>query len=417
MTVNPDGTIQEIRIDGVDTGNPHFGTINASYVLNRGYDYLQWTSPTTFEAGFYEAIYTPVNSPTDVRVNTFRVVGTAVSADRIEATWSIFGYHSYVDAVGDWQYQQYAWQGGTLVAESGGPGLTSPELDYDGDGVSDLAVYEVVGGLGLWSLQFTGGGAPITGRVFGDAASVPVRGDFNGDGSWDMAVYRSNGWWYVSTDLGFTGSAYPFGDANSIPAPGDYDGDGITDLAVYQRLPGPPFYQAGQWFIFSLAKGFLPSVQWGDVGYIPAPADYDGDGTTDVAVYNPTTGVWYVLYSGGAAPAMFIWGNSACDPLANDVDGDGSKEFTVYHYGSATPAEADWFMSSYLAPGIPFVPPINFGDSTSTPVSGGDFDGDGRDDTVVYKDGQWYIWNSSLGTVSSPTLGSATARPIPQFHK
>jgi len=41
MTVNPDGTIQEIRINGIDTGNPHFGIIDASYVLNRGYDYLQ----------------------------------------------------------------------------------------------------------------------------------------------------------------------------------------------------------------------------------------------------------------------------------------------------------------------------------------------------------------------------------------
>jgi len=136
-----------------------------------------------------------VNNPTDVKVNTFRVVGTALSANRIEATWSIFGYHSYVDGAGDWQYEQYAWQGGTLVANSGGgAGMATPELDYDGDGVSDLAVYKVVGGQGLWSIILSGGGAPITDRVFGDIASVPVRGDFNGDGNWDMAVFRSNGW-------------------------------------------------------------------------------------------------------------------------------------------------------------------------------------------------------------------------------
>ena len=359
-----------------------------------------------------------MNNPTDVKVNTFRVVGTALSANRIEATWSIFGYHSYVDGAGDWQYEQYAWQGGTLVANSGGgAGMATPELDYDGDGVSDLAVYKVVGGQGLWSIILSGGGAPITDRVFGDIASVPVRGDFNGDGNWDMAVFRSNGWWYVSPDLGFTASAYPFGDANSIPAPGDYDGDGTTDIAVYQEVAGLPYYEAGQWFIYSLTKGFLPSVVWGNANCVPVPADYDGDGTTDIAVYNPTTGRWYVRYSSGAAPSSFLWGNLACDPLAHDVNGDGAKEFTVYHYGSAIPTAADWYMSSYMNAGVPLVPPVNIGDPTSVPVSGGDYDSDGVDDYVVYKAGQWFIWNSSLGTVSTPTLGGPTARPIPQFHK
>ena len=58
--------------------------------------------------------------------------------------------------------------------------------------------------------------------------------DYNGDQISDMAVYKTtNGNWYIRTvsgDVLCWGTN--FGNAQMVPVPGDYDGDGAADLAV-----------------------------------------------------------------------------------------------------------------------------------------------------------------------------------------
>ncbi len=293
-----------------------------------------------------------------------------------------------------------------------------PELDFDGDGKSDPTAFGVNDGKGLWYILLSESGARKSGLQFGNADSLPIRGDFNGDGRYDLAVFQPGGMWYISYDLGNSAVAYSFGDANSIPVPGDYDGDGTTDLGVYQKQASAT-YPAGRWFVYSLKKGFISSTSWGNAAFRPAAADYDGDQITDFAVYNPDTGQWYVLYSSYTGRVLyrtaFRWGNANSLFIAADMAENFAKEYVAYNTATTTGSENNWYVAKSENAGIP-IRSTRFGNNNSIPVAG-DFDGDTRDDYAVFNDGQWYIWKSTTGSMWMPTVGSSWARPIPQFHK
>ena len=306
---------------------------------------------------------------------------------------------------------------GNIPANAADP-LAMPELDFDGDGKSDPTTFGIHDGKALWYILLTGDWSRKSGLQFGNADSLPVRGDFNGDGRSDLAVFQPEGLWYISYDMGRRTSTYTFGDSNSIPATGDFDGDGSTDLAVYQKTDGPG-YSAGQWYTYSLTRGDLAAPTWGNAAFNPAPADYDGDQITDFAVYNPGTALWYVLYSSYTGRTLyrseFYWGNANSIFIASDMTGSFAKEFIAFNTAPATSSEHNWYTSAAENAGIP-IQSTSFGNNSSVPVSG-DFDGDTIDDYAVFNDGQWYIWKSTTGTMWMPTVGSSWARPIPQFHR
>ncbi len=88
---------------------------------------------------------------------------------------------------------------------------------------------------------------------------------------------------------------------NDKPVPADYDGDGKTDFALFHP-------SEGKWFIRRSQTGYWQIIKWGLATDALVPADYDGDGKADVAVFRD--GIWYIRQStGGINYAYFGLGS------------------------------------------------------------------------------------------------------------
>ena len=93
-----------------------------------------------------------------------------------------------------------------------------------------------------------------------------------------------------------------------MPRAADYDGDGLTDIAVFRP-------STGVWYV-SRSSGGATSVSWGAPGDIPSSGDFDGDTRADLVVFRPSTGTWYVQRSGGGTTTL-SWGASGDYPIGS----------------------------------------------------------------------------------------------------
>ncbi len=181
----------------------------------------------------------------------------------------------------------------------------------------------------------------------------------------------------------------------------DFDADGKTDLSVFRP-------SEGNWYLNRSTSGFTVT-RFGLNTDVIVPADYDGDRRTDFAVWRPSNVEgqpdFYLLRSTDSTFSGIAWGTTSDTPVVADYDGDGKADFAIWR-----PASGDFYVRQSQSGGLRY---YRFGVTGDKPVSA-DYDGDGKADFAVFRpsNGNWYIARSIDNVAVTSNWGVSTDIPV-----
>ncbi len=160
---------------------------------------------------------------------------------------------------------------------------------------------------------------------------------------------------------------------------GDYNGDGTSDIALFRP-------SAGLWLVRGMTR-----VYFGSSTDFPVPQDYSGSGAWDIAIYRAAQSKWMAR---GVTTAWF--GKAVDVPIPADYDGDGKADCAVFR-----PSVGKWAVRG--------VTQAYYGLSTDYLVPG-NYAGDPRAQIAVWRasTGRWLVKDLTTLYYGGPTDG-----PVP----
>ena len=178
------------------------------------------------------------------------------------------------------------------------------------------------------------------------------------------------------------------------PKRADFDGDGKSDVSVFRP-------SEGNWYLNRSTAGFS-AVNWGISTDRLVPADYDGDGKTDFAIFRATADSsqpdFYVLNSQTLTVTGASWGIAGDIPIIDDYDGDNKDDIAVFRNSTKV-----FYIIKSNGGVFTFSRDSLFGTPTA-----GDFDGDGKADFATLNSNGWTVVFSTLNYESELSYGIGT---------
>ncbi len=306
------------------------------------------------------------------------------------------------------------------------------EGDFNGDGISDMVFFNPE--TGNWrAAQGQGNGGysfPVYGNRFkgyNNEAKIQwfkgnVTGDYNGDGKSDIAFFLpETKEFYVAEHTGTHFNFKNYGKLSHTDIDifkcewfsGDYDGNGLSDSVLFNEPTGEwilmrnmggrfEFIKFSQHFQNLYRDDYDPDMNMdssytadrteygkdrGKVHFLSG--DYNGDGRTDISIYDSRSGKWWVaenyrddyigfrlrwkLYKEFTAPEQALFGH---DRFSGDFNGDGFSDFLLFNR-----ATDEWIIGETLDGTIKFRLFSKLPEHKEiTRWLQGDFNGDGRTD-------------------------------------
>jgi len=197
-------------------------------------------------------------------------------------------------------------------------------------GGDTTGVFRPSNGLLYLKNQNTSGFANIA-INYGLAGDYPVVGDWDGNGTDTIGVYR-NGTFLLrnSNTVGFANLNFAFGQTGDQPVAGDWDGDGIDTIGVYRP-------STGQFLLRNSNTAGSPEMSFflGNVGDVGIAGDWNGDGLDTTGVFRPSNGVIFLknTNSSGFADVALNYGLAGDQPVTGDWNDDGIDTIGVYRNG------------------------------------------------------------------------------------
>ena len=233
----------------------------------------------------------------------------------------------YLDYNGDGSYNGCVTDRCIAFGESGDIPLVG---DWNGNGATKVGVYRPSSG--TFYLDHNGNGlydgcAVDTCVTGGDASDIPLVGDWNASGTTKVGVFRPSA---AAFALDYDGNGifdgcvadkcFAFGVSTDTPFVGDWNGDGTTKVGVY-RVSDFAFYLDyngnGLWDGCATDK----CLGFGGAGDTPLVGDWSGNGTTKVGAFRPSAGSFYLDYDGNGGwdgcttDKCFAFGSTGDTPL------------------------------------------------------------------------------------------------------